>query len=199
MCLVGGVVNSNVTLGDLSRLLEDVKFGENITATSGVKGLMRQLGKFKKGATDLYTAEDDLWKIYTFATERGGFEKAFKRAGITKSADELDEIAADIVRNNVPNYDYVSDLVKGLRQFPIGNFVSFPAEIMRTSVNIMTRGLKEFNEEAIVNGVKVYPLRNIGLQRLFGFAATTNTKHTCLLYTSPSPRDGLLSRMPSSA
>jgi hypothetical protein len=44
---------------------------------------------------------------------------------------------------------------------------------MRTSVNIMTRGLKEFNEEAIVNGVKVYPLRNIGLQRLFGFAATT--------------------------
>ena len=25
------------------------------------------------------------------------------------------------------------------------------------------------------------------------------TKTTCLLYTSPSPRDGLLSRMPSSA
>ena len=24
-------------------------------------------------------------------------------------------------------------------------------------------------------------------------------QHTCLLYTSPSPRDGLLSRMPSSA
>ena len=24
-------------------------------------------------------------------------------------------------------------------------------------------------------------------------------KHSCLLYTSPSPRDGLLSRMPSSA
>ena len=26
-----------------------------------------------------------------------------------------------------------------------------------------------------------------------------NKKYTCLLYTSPSPRDGLLSRMPSSA
>ena len=26
-----------------------------------------------------------------------------------------------------------------------------------------------------------------------------NTLRTCLLYTSPSPRDGLLSRMPSSA
>ena len=27
----------------------------------------------------------------------------------------------------------------------------------------------------------------------------TGICHTCLLYTSPSPRDGLLSRMPSSA
>ena len=26
-----------------------------------------------------------------------------------------------------------------------------------------------------------------------------HNSHTCLLYTSPSPRDGLLSRMPSSA
>ena len=34
-----------------------------------------------------------------------------------------------------------------------------------------------------------------------GFKALVGTKcvYTCLLYTSPSPRDGLLSRMPSSA
>ena len=30
-------------------------------------------------------------------------------------------------------------------------------------------------------------------------AVSTRRPHTCLLYTSPSPRDGLLSRMPSSA
>ena len=30
-------------------------------------------------------------------------------------------------------------------------------------------------------------------------SSTTGTICTCLLYTSPSPRDGLLSRMPSSA
>ena len=30
-------------------------------------------------------------------------------------------------------------------------------------------------------------------------ADTTETADACLLYTSPSPRDGLLSRMPSSA
>ena len=30
-------------------------------------------------------------------------------------------------------------------------------------------------------------------------ATPAGTAYTCLLYTSPSPRDGLLSRMPSSA
>ena len=32
-----------------------------------------------------------------------------------------------------------------------------------------------------------------------GLACYGSTIYTCLLYTSPSPRDGLLSRMPSSA
>ena len=32
-----------------------------------------------------------------------------------------------------------------------------------------------------------------------GYALVMMTQNTCLLYTSPSPRDGLLSRMPSSA
>ena len=35
------------------------------------------------------------------------------------------------------------------------------------------------------------------LSRTFGF--TNSTPYTCLLYTSPSPRDATLSRMPSSA
>ena len=34
---------------------------------------------------------------------------------------------------------------------------------------------------------------------LVGFILFEVWVHTCLLYTSPSPRDGLLSRMPSSA
>ena len=32
-----------------------------------------------------------------------------------------------------------------------------------------------------------------------GEVATPEQSYDCLLYTSPSPRDGLLSRMPSSA
>ena len=40
--------------------------------------------------------------------------------------------------------------------------------------------------------------RNSALGAWFPFRRTTNP-NACLLYTSPSPRDGLLSRMPSSA
>ena len=39
----------------------------------------------------------------------------------------------------------------------------------------------------------------IGLLWYFNFVQIPNMPKICLLYTSPSPRDGLLSRMPSSA
>ena len=73
-------------------------------------------------------------------------------------------MAANIVRNNVPNYDYVSQTVKSLRRLPIGNFVSFPAEIMRTSTNIVKQALKEIRDPA---------LRRIGWQRLTGMTFVT--------------------------
>ena len=39
----------------------------------------------------------------------------------------------------------------------------------------------------------------VGCQLLSSFQTSRSTLDSCLLYTSPSPRDGLLSRMPSSA
>ena len=42
----------------------------------------------------------------------------FKRNGkdIKLTDDFLEEEAADIVRNNIPNYDYVSDFVQGYKK-----------------------------------------------------------------------------------
>ena len=39
----------------------------------------------------------------------------------------------------------------------------------------------------------------VGSMQRFGIPMGYGGPHACLLYTSPSPRDGLLSRMPSSA
>jgi hypothetical protein len=168
-----GVVNSNVRLGDLQKLLGDVKFGASSATIPALRQLAKQGSRLKKGAEEFYTAEDDFWKITSFAMERQRYEQAYKKAGILKSADELDDIAADIVRNNIPNYDYVNDFVKGLRKFPIGNFVSFPAEIMRTSGNILNRAFKEINfKHTLADGRVIKPLSGIGYKRLFGFGAT---------------------------
>ena len=186
-----GVVNSNVKLGDLSRLMEDVNFGETMTSDKGMRLLLKPLSRLKSVSQDLYTAEDDFWKIYSWAVEKSRLAKAYEKAGINKSTffnrngkeikltdDFLEEEAADIVRNNIPNYDYVSDFVKGTRKLPLGNFVSFPAEIARTGVNIVRRALREINETIdITDGAgtvlkTVKPFQGIGYTRLFGFTTT---------------------------
>ena len=182
-----GVVNSNVRLGDLTRLMEDVNFGETMTSDKGMRLLLKPLSKLKQISQDLYTAEDDFWKIYSWAMEKSRLEKSFEKIGLTRgqffkradgtevrlTEDFLKREAADIVKNNIPNYDYVSDFVKGLRKLPIGNFVSFPAEIARTGTNIVSRALREINEEVIVDGKVFKPFQSIGYTRLFGFGATT--------------------------
>jgi hypothetical protein len=181
-----GVINKSARIGDVEELLADANFGSWAGQQKALQGILRPAKKIKEGATDLYQAEDDFWKIFTFMAERQRIDKALTSAGIDRSVfaqsskndlgrafkttDEyLDEAAASIVRNNVPNYDYVNNMVKEIRRLPLGNFVSFPAEIMRTSVNILKKGFTENKFE--FNGVK--PFKGIGLQRLLGFGATT--------------------------
>jgi len=72
--------------------------------------------------------------------------------------------AANIVRNTVPNYAYVSDFVKAARRLPLGNFVSFPAEVIRTGYNILDLGLREAKNPI---------LKGIGQKRIASFGATT--------------------------
>ena len=55
--------------------------------------------------------------------------------------------------------------IQDLRKLPFGNFVSFPAEMLRTTFNIVSLGAKE----ATSNNVK---LRQMGLRRLLGAYVT---------------------------
>ena len=103
---------------------------------------------------------------------RGQFFKNSAGEEIRLTQEYLEERAADIVRNNIPNYDYVSEFIKGLRKLPIGNFVSFPAEIARTGTNIIQSALREISEEVIVDGKVFKPFARTGYTRLFGFATT---------------------------
>jgi hypothetical protein len=184
-----GVVNSQVQLADLKALLKDVDFGSYLGSIKAFDKLAKGLSRVKRFAQDAYTAEDDFWKIFSYYKEQDRLFAAYKKAGIAEgnnfvnmagktvkfNRETVADEAAAIVRNNIPNYAYVSDFVKGLRQYPVGNFVSFPAEIMRTGTNIVKRGLDEmFYTVKLPNGNTIKPLRTIGLQRLVGMGVTTS-------------------------
>ena len=185
-----GVVNSNVRLKQVQDLLKDANFGSilnNKNSDWKLNKLMSRFNKLKKGAEDYYTAEDDFWKIFTFLGEKSRIKEAYRNSGLRLGQEftdmngvkrlfndrTLNELSADLVRNNVPNYSYVSDFVKGLRKFPLGNFVAFPAEIMRTGMNIIDTALKEINYTIKVGDKVLKPLASRGRQRLMGMAITT--------------------------
>ena len=162
------VVSSSATARDIAGVLDDIGKGGDV--------YMRAFGKFGKGmkklyekASDLYVAEDDFFKIYNFLSEfdtyKNIYDKAFKAGKIAKMPSDLQIMkeAANIVRNTVPNYSYVGDFVKAMRRTPLGNFMSFPAEIVRTSGNILHLGLKETRNPLF---------KAQGLKRLASFGTT---------------------------
>jgi hypothetical protein len=68
------------------------------------------------------------------------------KTGQPKTDDEIiEEMAAWYVTNLYPTYSKVPDVIKAIRILPFGNFVAFPAEMMRTSVNIMQVSLREIS------------------------------------------------------
>ena len=162
-----GVTNQNVVARDVEGIFQDVaqirtKYGTadrffNKVLNTGTK-------KFKQiydVAQDLYTAEDDVFRVYNFLAEAHKLDNAFEIAikkGIKDASGKvvtrankpsdlaIMKEAAQIVRETVPNYAYVSDFVKSVRRSPLGSFAAFPAEIYRTGTNTLMRGLKEIKD-----------------------------------------------------
>jgi len=166
-----GMVNQSAIYRDVMGLIED-------TAKTGfLQKMWSKLGnktrRFLKGAQDMYIAEDDIWKIFNFLAEdfkiNRAYQAALKSGKLKKLGMEMPnrldimKMATKNVREMLPNYAYVSELVQASRRSPLGNFVSWPAEIIRTSGNIMSGAKKE-----IQNPI----LARIGYERAAGFATT---------------------------
>ena len=86
--------------------------------------------------------------------------------GQLKTADEaLKEVSAYLVKNTIPTYSQVPRIIQSIRNLPLGNFVAFPAEIMRTSANLLSLGARELTSS------NPY-IRQMGARRLIGASAT---------------------------
>lgn len=194
-----GVINTQSELREIDRLMKE-GLGVTYQADETIAGVPigkkagslfsnSRIGQLsKKGiqkATDAYQGGDDIWKIYNFEFEKGKLVSKFgsvakAEEALSKSLDRavsLDEYAADIVKNTVPNYERVPEFVKSLRKLPLGNFIAFPAEILRTSANTFSQALKELASE-------VPELQEIGMRRLTGLLGTTMVAPLALQQTA---------------
>ena len=157
--------------------------------------LARGVGKLTKPLEAAYQGSDDFWKYFNYNAEQAHLRNALKGSSpddqikyLTKGMDDvevdslmkraeankgdvLDELiknrSAQIVRDTVPNYNKASsELVQFGRRLPIGNFISFPAEIYRTGFNIVKQGLDDMASD-------IPAIQTRGRNRLLGFTMTT--------------------------
>jgi hypothetical protein len=190
-----GVLDENIVASELGAVLKEIKKG----SVNNLDGLYNKLtnGKFFKGATRLYAGGDNLWKWYGHEYVKSQLKSTYKNingiAQWTKEItgkefdrflpftrqlktfdDAIDEAAAWYIRNTYPTYSKVPEAIKAIRKLPFGNFVSFPAEMIRTSFNILNIGAKEIasSNEA---------LRQIGYRRMIGASFTLGGAGTSAL------------------
>ena len=190
-----GVVNTQVQIGDLINLLKDATGNPGVVSTDAIlrpfMSRLKKLGQFFQGK---YVAEDDTWKITNYVVELDRLKQAAIKQGVELTPEAIQGLkreAANIVKNTVPNYAYVGSAVKTARILPIGNFMSFPAEMIRTTTNIAEQGLKEMrhipSEGEVIRGSNVTPyvfiegkglvknnnpMYGTGFKRLTGMATT---------------------------
>jgi len=163
-----GVVNSQVQIGDLKNLMRDINFGDSIMDLDKiVNPMLSRLKKIPAYLQGKYVAEDDFWKITNYFVELNRRQDALVKDGIRRGvkvdptkADFLAKLkteTADIVKNTVPNYNYVGDFVRTARLLPVGNFMSFPSEMLRTTTNIGGQALKEMRHSKPTIGTNISP------------------------------------------
>ncbi len=182
-----GVIDENIVASELQAVLKDIKAGAKV---KNMDSLIARLADSKmiKTATRIYAGGDNLWKWYGHEYVKSQMKSMYKNVddvakwteeivgrkfnkfntftGKAKTFDEaLDEAAAWQIRNTYPTYSKVPQVIKDLRKLPFGNFVSFPAEMIRTTYNILSIGAKEATSSNP-------QLRQMGYRRLLGAFVT---------------------------
>ena len=174
------------SMDKIIRSLSDGKF--NFAEGSLTQKIAEGTSKFGKGAARVYAGGDNLWKWYGHEYVKSQLRGVYKNVkdisgwykdivgrnfdpvntmtGKAKTFDEaIDEAAAWYIRNTYPTYSKVPQFIQDLRKLPFGNFVSFPAEMLRTTFNIVSLGAKEATSSNP-------ELRQMGLRRLLGAYVT---------------------------
>jgi len=169
-----GIIDSSLDINSLRKAAgEGFKFGPD-----GLIGKAAEKSKLKflnKKTTQLYEAEDNLFKINNFENLKQRYKKAFP----DMSEEMLDKFTAQRTRDMMPNYNLVPKAFKRLRAMPVGNFVAFPAEMVRNTKNLFKYSLrdigegtaKEVRDLGYTGRIEKGQLKGIGMTRAAGITA----------------------------
>jgi hypothetical protein len=192
-----GVWDENVVASELKAIVNQIKNNQVNTTDKLFDRLVKMTPTDK--VARLYAGGDNLWKGFGFEFYRSDLRSALKNmsdikqwfkfmgqpfddvnvvTGAKKTFDDgLDEAAAYLLRNTYPTYSKVPPSIQNLRKLPVGSFISFPAEILRTATNAISIGLKEA-------GHSNPAIRQMGLRRLTGASLTNFAIGTGIVSTA---------------
>ena len=184
-----GVIDENVVSQELTAILNDLKGATKETGEpviSSFNQLIQRVGntQLSQYVQRLYAGGDNLWKLYGhefYISELKQFTKSIddvkryfndivgrefveispKTGGKKTVMEGIEEIAAHLVRDTYPTYSRVPPAIQAIRKLPIGNFISFPAEMLRTTATTLSTSLKH-----IASGNP--GLQSMGYRSLFG-------------------------------
>lgn len=177
-----GAIDDNLIVEEIVKLLGDIRANKITTIDKLIDKLSNT--KFMKTATKIYAGGDNLWKwqgheyvmsqLKTFIKTDQDIKNWYAQVarqdwnpknvltGADKTIDEaIEEMAGWYIQNTYPSYSKIPRSVQAVRMLPLGNFVAFPAEMMRTTFNIFNIGLRE-----VASGTR--ELQVMGLKRLAG-------------------------------
>lgn len=130
------------------------------TAFGNPDDIVRMANGSKKEAleTKFFNDVKDWYK--TVAKEE--FNPTNTLTGQRKTVTEaLEDISSYLTVNTVPTYSKVPKIIQNIRNLPLGNFIAFPAEILRTTSNIISIGARELTSTNPF-------IRQMGARRLVG-------------------------------
>ena len=186
-----GVIDQNINVQEMKRVLEKAKDGKITFNTLMNTRIMQKLTDVYQGADNFWKIYSDNFYQGALKTAFGNPETLIKGSkeydkfmnnvedwfrvvggqrfikmdpltGIEKTPlQALEEASAYLVTNTIPTYSKVPMIIENIRNLPLGNFVAFPAEILRTTSNIISIGARELTSTNPF-------IRQMGARRLVG-------------------------------
>ena len=148
--------------------------GKNVAADQAyrenIADWYKAVGKESRKADELAALNRKILET-TDVNQKASLVKQFNDLG------NIEDISAYLVTNTIPTYSKVPEVIRAIRKLPFGNFIAFPAEILRTSAHLLNIGAREL---ASTNPF----IRQMGARRLIGSSAVFGGIGSTIAYTA---------------